>query len=302
MRSSALPILVAFLTGVLAGCGNSGGATDAKAPSACAANAFKPGDHAVFVNSGGQRRFAIVHVPRGESQPLPVYLVLHFAGGRARAMERLTGLSKTGEEEGFLAVYPEADGARHFWTLHAAAGRADDVAFIGKLLDRLEQVACVDTRRVYATGVSNGGGMAALLACRMANRIAAVAPVAGGYSQIGQCAPARPVSVLEIHGTGDRIVPYDGRPPERLGSVPRYLAGWVGRDGCPPKARRRPLGGRGAIRYDWGPCRDGTAVAHIKAIGAGHGLPPHPPFQGKAGRFDATAAIVRFFQAHPRGG
>ena len=79
-------------------------------------------------------------------------------------------------------------------------------------------------RSIYVTGVSNGGGMAARAACELADRLAAAAPVAGGYGTLPACRPSRPLPVLEVHGTGDGVVPYAGKGPRRSGSV----AGWLG--------------------------------------------------------------------------
>jgi polyhydroxybutyrate depolymerase len=94
-----------------------------------------------------------------------------------------------------------------------------------RTIDAIERVACVDRARVYAVGISNGGFMATVLACRAADRIAAVALFAPGINGVGECSPTRPLSVLEIHGTADTIVPYrngTGRPDE---DIPAFIAG-----------------------------------------------------------------------------
>ncbi|MFG1815174.1 alpha/beta hydrolase family esterase [Kribbella sp. NPDC049174] len=93
---------------------------------------------------------------------------------------------------------------------YSAAG-VDDVKFTADLLDKLEGELCVDTDAVYAAGKSNGAGFTAILACELADRIAAIAPVAGAFYQPGKrCAPSRPVPVLDIHGTGDTTIPSGG--------------------------------------------------------------------------------------------
>ena len=112
------------------------------------------------------------------------------------------------------------------------------------VLDRVEQLTCVDASRVYATGVSNGGGMTALLGCRLAWRLTAIAPVAGGYGTQPPCHPARPLAVLEVHGAADEVVPYAGKGAAHVGNVPAYLGSGgrstaaTGRRGC--SARCRP--------------------------------------------------------------
>ena len=114
--------------------------------------------------------------------------------------------------------------------------------------------------------------MAARMGCALSDRVAAIAPVAGGYRSLEPCKPDRPVSVLEIHGTEDSVVPYNGRGASRAGNVPDYLAFWVDRDGCPQRGTRkhRP---RGAIQLDWRRCSQGTAVRHLRLGGTTHGWP-----------------------------
>src|SRR5207244_2457316 len=120
---------------------------------------------------------------------------------------------------------------RHYWSLKAAT-HPDDVARVKALLPQAMTAACVDPKRIYATGVSNGGGFAARIGCELAGTVAAVAPVAGGYRSLDPCPDGRRTSVLEIHGTSDSVVPYAGRPPDAAGAVVGFLAGWVRRDGC----------------------------------------------------------------------
>src|SRR5207248_243685 len=156
-------------------------------------------------------------------KPLPLVLALHGAGGNGRGMEQYTGLSAFADRYGFVAVYPSS--VPKFWNITASPNKPDDVAFINQLLDVVESQVCIDPERVYATGVSNGGGMVALLACAMSDRLAAVAPVAGNYLPLPPCHPDRPVSVLEIHGTAVKSVPY------RI--VPGFMGQWLAFDGCP---------------------------------------------------------------------
>src|SRR5262249_50831546 len=155
-------------------------------------------------------------------------------GGNGKFMEDYTGLSRLSDRKGFVVAYPSAAGNPARWNIAGRPGAApDDVAFVDSLLDALEARLCIDPSRVYATGVSNGGGMVARLGCDLSDRLRAIAPVAGGYSSLPPCKPARPLSVLEIHGTSDHIVPYAGRGPAKAGSARGYLRGWLRRDRCP---------------------------------------------------------------------
>src|SRR5439155_27003687 len=118
-------------------------------------------------------------------------------------------------------------------------GKPDDAAYLRNVIAALTgDAACADPRHVGITGVSNGGGMTALMACRAADLLAAAAPVAGGYSTLPDCTPQRPLPILEIHGLRDEVVPYGGRGPTRAGAVEPFLAAWRVRDACSGAARR----------------------------------------------------------------
>lgn len=126
-----------------------------------------------------------------------------------------SGLNKKSEESGFIVVYPSGTGVGPFRTWNAggfsgkmAEGKADDVAFIGKLLDDLNGFVKVDEKRVYACGMSNGGMMCYRLAAELFDRIAAIAPVAGTIA-IEDSKPKRPVPVMHFHGTKDDLVPFE---------------------------------------------------------------------------------------------
>jgi polyhydroxybutyrate depolymerase len=303
MRRARLICLAATvsLAALAASCGGGEGGVTAAAPSdsACAGQGTRPHSFTFVLESGGRRRNAIVHVPPHPGRAkLPLLLVFHFAGGPAREMEESTGLSKLADRRRFVAVYPNAAPPNHFWNISSASSRADDVGFVRDLLDNLGNQVCFDRERVYATGVSNGGGMAARVGCDLSDRIAAVAPVAGGYSTLPHCTQPPRASLLEIHGTGDPIVPYTGRGPTHAGDVMTFVRGWAAANGCgAAPTRTRPA--RDAVRFDWSGCRSGTHVAHIRLRGFGHGWPgaPGPVFRGKDSNFPANPAIWRFLSA-----
>jgi polyhydroxybutyrate depolymerase len=142
--------------------------------------------------------------------------------------------------------------------------------------------------RIYATGFSNGGGMTILLACRLASRIAAFASVSGAYPPFpGGCHPSRPVPILEIHGTADKIVPYNGT--SLLPTIPDWLAGWAVLDGC----HRQPT-----IFYQsanitgerWTRCSGNVMLEHYRIDGGKHQWPK------TANGLDATSTIWSFLQ------
>jgi polyhydroxybutyrate depolymerase len=235
----------------------------------------RTGRYSIVLRSAGIARYALVNVPPGvaSNRRLPLVLALHGAGGTGREMDAGTGLSSLADRAGFVAVYPST--AWKFWNIAAAPGKPDDVAFLRTLLDTVESQVCIDPGRVYATGVSNGGGMVALLGCALSDRIAAIAPVAGNYLPLPPCAPQRPVSMLEIHGTADRSVPYK--------IVPGWVGTWLRLDGC-PLAMRTSRPAPNAMRYDAGPCAGGSRVSHLQLFGGPHEWPA-----------SANATVWRFF-------
>jgi polyhydroxybutyrate depolymerase len=269
---------------------------------ACAPH--KAGNTSIVLRSGGLRRTALIHVPPAAARgirPLPLVLAFHGARGSGAWMEDYTGLSRVSDKGGFFVAYPDAYGKAAVWNIAGASGRTpDDVAFGRDLLTQLEQRLCVDAGRTFATGVSNGGGMAARLGCELSDRLLAIAPVAGGYSSLPACHPSRPVSVLEIHDTDDPVVPYKGRGPQGSGSVPRYVRGWAQRNGCPVRSGiTRP--NRRVLRRYWAPCVNGVTVEQLIVAEGGHEWPG--ALAGRPGRpatINANGQVWRFFAAAHR--
>jgi polyhydroxybutyrate depolymerase len=185
------------------------------------ADPLTPGNHTRTVEVAGRKRTYQVHVPRSydAKKPAPVVLIFHGAGTNGPIMSLFCGLDAKADAAGFLAVYPNGTGPNDttlYWNagdLRRFRSQADDVAFVAALLDDLARAANVDTRRVYATGMSTGGMMAYRLAAELSDRIAAIAPV-GGTLALAKCSPKRPVPVLHFHGTADRFVPFDGPDPK----------------------------------------------------------------------------------------
>ncbi len=161
-------------------------------------------------------------------------------------------------------VYPNAGGPRPFWNYTGSPGGSNDVRFMGDLVSTIRRQLCIAPRRIYATGISNGGSMAARLGCVMSGTFAAIAPVAGSYTRQPQCQPDRPVSVLEIHGRSDASVPYS--------TVRPYLNGWVARDSCSKTPASSPIDAR-TRRLTWSGCAAGTRVEHIVVRGGIHQWP-----------------------------
>jgi polyhydroxybutyrate depolymerase len=220
-------------------------------------------------------------------------LAFHGAGGSGRFMEHYSGLDREASRLGAITVYPDAKGRT--WNLEDEGGPAD-VTFIRALLDKVAAEQCVDSSRIWAAGVSNGGGFTARLACVMADRLSAAVVVAGGFGALPECHPARPVSVLEIHGKGDRVVPYDGdaRTSYR-GAVLPWVRSWVKHDGCEARHSRHTRINRRTVRLDWGPCENGTMVSHFAIVRGAHQWPgATPPDPGPRPTISAANETWRF--------
>ena len=265
-----------------------------QAQPSCAAPS--PGDHRIAVEPG--RVPVLLHVPRRGPAQRPLVLVLPGAGQTGDDMARYTGYSRLADARGFLVAYPTASGARPFWNVSTTQdGKPDDVAYLDKVIDTLTgPAACADPARVGATGVSNGAGMTAVLACQAADRLAGAAPVAGGYSTLPDCRPRRPLPLLEIHGLRDEVVPYHGKPPDYAGDVGRYLAGWRARDGCRMRAARSTPA-HNVLELRWR-CANGLMLVHDRVIDAEHGWPGEASLRA----FSSTLRTWRFLNANRRPG
>lgn len=256
-------------------------------------------------SEGMDRRVYRLHVPvtYQANTPTPLVLVFHGYGGTGTGMESGTGLSTFADQHGFLVVYaqglPDGAGGTPFW---ASVGPmdygVDDVHYVSLLLDDLQKNFCVDARRIFVTGFSNGGGMSGFLACRLASRLAAVAPVSGNFYAIpGGCHPSRPLPLLDIHGSADQVLPYEGIPassdaPWPLPPVQQWLQEWAARDGCntsPTIFAHTPQ----ITGEQWTACQGDAIVEHYRVEGGGHGWP------SALGNRPTLDVMWSFFEAHP---
>src|SRR5215211_5681072 len=174
-------------------------------PSPVVAKDCARGDYFDEIESGGQPRQYLLHVPATykPNEPAALVLVFHGAGIGAERFVSYTRFSTVADREGFLIVYPQGLGEEPVWN---PSPGSRDVQFIRDLIDHLQRRCRVDPERIYASGHSNGGGMVNRLACELADQIAAIGPVSGAYQASGDCSPFRPVPVFAIHGTADTIV------------------------------------------------------------------------------------------------
>lgn len=281
-----------------------------------------PGDHWLNVEVQGGTRSCLVHVPPkyDVKQPTPVVLVFHGAMMNAERMVSFCGLNDKADQAGFVAVYPNGTGWRQFLFFNAGGmegrlapiGATDDVKYVAKLLDDLEVQLNVDRKRVYATGMSNGGMMCYRLAAELSDRIAAIAPVSGTLA-IEKCEPKRPVSVMHFHGTEDTLVHFHGPDNQSrtfiwYKSVEDTMRIWTKLDGCPDTPTITPepktsADGTRVTKRTYGPGKDGTEVILFVIEGGGHTWPGRDPTRRFLGtttkEISANDLIWEFFERHP---
>jgi polyhydroxybutyrate depolymerase len=248
-----------------------------------------------------------VHVPPSYTgkRPVPLVIVMHGATSKAEWMENDTGFSDKADREGFIVIYPNGSGRSqnggHFWN----SGRlrlptnADDVGFIRALVEQCEKDYRIDPKRVYATGMSNGGMMAHRLGVELPDVFAAIAPVAGTLNVA--CPAGAPVPVIMVHGGKDPSVPLESGPPFWLAGVPESVRAWVKRDGCKQKAQRTDSGG--VIKERYGGGKQGAEVVLYVVKEAKHAWPRRQPPKGSRDApapVNATDLIWDFFAKHPK--
>ena len=186
---------------------------------------------------------------------------------------------------------------RKYITPTIAEKLADDISFIAALIDTLSSRYRVDTRRVYATGISNGGILSYRLGCELAGRITAIAPVEAAYMVTGPCAPIRGVPALHIHSLQDSAIPYQGGPGVlspgfSFPSVDSTIAAWRRAIGCTGEAETIASSALYTARR-WSSC-SGDAVVELYATSdGGHSWPGAGAMASAA--FDATDVIWEFF-------
>lgn len=257
-----------------------------------------PGRYEGEVVSGGLVRNFVLVVPEAAPRPAPLVILFHGFMGNPQEVERDTAMSTVAEAEGFVVVYPEGSGRPRSWRSDPRLGDLD-VTFVRDLVARLDRALDVDEARVYAAGMSNGGGMAARLACDAADLVAAIGPVAGAYF-FGDCVPVRPVPVIAFHGDADPIVPYAGWAPF-LPGVEAWAGGWAERNGCGAEPSLGAVA-VGVTTLRWTGCTAGADVVLYTVAGGHHGWPGSKragEYLGSTGSVDASDLIWEFFAAHP---
>lgn len=260
------------------GGGGEPGGSGGRAMSNCDGSSLAPGEMNRTIDVGGVSRKFIQHVPPGYtgSEPLPLVIDFHGLGGTGSQEKGSSGFAALADREGFLILWP--DGLDNGWNVGPCCTNSrevDDVGFARAMVDAVAAVACVDMKRVYATGFSNGGGMSNYVACHAADVFAAIAPSAFDLLEddLETCKPSRPISVFSMRGTQDPAVPFEGgrgggNRVTFLGAQPT-LEKWAELAGC-EGAPTTPV----ADTQLYTSCSESAQVGLLTIQGGGHAPGP----------------------------
>lgn len=266
-----------------------------------------------MVSSGEKRAYRLYVPPSYDpARPAPLVISIHGFAEWPAHQAHISQWNRLADEQGFIVVYPSGTGLPLRWrTFGKSASDTDprrDIDFISALIDRLESEYNIDPARIYANGLSNGGGMSFVLANELSTRIAAVGMVAGAYMYPwDKCHPARPVPAVIFHGTADPIVPYRGGPSHSFDlpfpDIPTWAAEYARRNGCEKDPLELPAGGA-VSGLHWAGAAE---VVFYSIAGGGHSWPggkPLPEFiTGPTSQeIDATRVMWEFFRVHPLDG
>jgi polyhydroxybutyrate depolymerase len=263
-----------------------------------------------IVHDGLQRAF-ILYVPEIYTPDSPAPLILNFHGYTSTAFEQMNygDFRPVSDTAGFLLVHPMGtldNAGNTYWNANWG-GDVDDVGFTEALIDSLSTAYAIDQEKIYSTGMSNGGFMSYALACELSNRIAAIASVTGSMVVNSQnnCNPDPPVSVMEIHGTADLVVPYSGN--FFMEGIPEVLDFWIAQNQCNtiPEVTEMPdldpTDGCTVEYYLYSNGLNSATVEHFKVINGGHTW-PGSIFSTGAGNtnqdINASTEIWKFFRKY----
>ncbi len=264
------------------------------------------------IQSGGLTREYLLYIPAAYTGNTAVPLVFNLHGYTSNNMQQLFygDFRSIADTANFLMVLPNGtfdDQGNRFFNTFLGNSTVDDVGFMRDLLNTLEATYKIDPNRVYSTGMSNGGFMSYALACDLNDRIAAIASVTGDMiqSNLNACNPARPVPVMEIHGTADNTVPYTGSPLATFVSIPTLVAAWVGFNHCNPTPsitqvpNTNTTDGCTAERQLYTGGDRGSSVEHYKITGGEHTWPGSAFTIGVTNQdINASKEIWRFFKQY----
>ena len=320
-------IVVAFVVLVAASCGGAAASAvpSAEAPSSPPpASAFLPSaspSQPADLVVGGDRPVT-VHVPDSydANEPAPLLVMLHGYTGSGEGEAEYWKVGPAADARGFVGVYPDGtvdSGGSRFWNASASCdferSGVDDVGYLTGVIAEIEAELAIDPKQIYVFGYSCGGFMAYRLACEQAGVVAAMVSLAGAtYADPADCAPDEPVSVVEIHGTADEIVLYEGGDlsdwdpsgsPRPYPGAETTAQTWAGYDGCDEASTAvaanvdvdaglaSATGVAETSVSEWQGCSSGAAVQLWTVPGGGHDVSVSASF---------ADSVLDFMLEHPK--
>jgi polyhydroxybutyrate depolymerase len=281
-----VPVRVAVLLAailLLAGCSPSPRGT------ADPAGEFRDGNSTHVITVGGLDRTYRVHKPAGLPASAPLVVMLHGGFGSGEQAEKAYGWDELADKAKFVVAYP--DGIARAWNVNGCCGRPgrdgiDDVGFVTAAVDQISKGVRIDRSRIYATGISNGGMMSYTLACN-SDVFAAIGP--DSATQLDPCVTPHPTSVMHIHGTGDRLIRYEGGPGAGVAHidgppVADVNAFWRKVNHCGAPVVTKDAG----VTTSTADCAANRSVVLVTVDGGAHDWPSF-----------ATQRLWDFFVAHP---
>jgi polyhydroxybutyrate depolymerase len=260
--------------------------------------------------SSGKKRTYLLYVPKSyrADRPAPLVVSIHgFAEWPAHQME-ISRWNRVAEENGIIMFYPCGTGFPLHWFTNGQVDALQDVQFISDLIDRLQKEYNIDPQRIYANGLSNGGGMSFLLASSLSERIAAFGGVAGAYLLPWKdYNPVRLVPAIIFHGTQDPIVPFGGGASRSFEYPFPEINSWVktlaAKNGCSPDPVELPARGEVSGKRYTDDAQNADVDYYIVENG-GHSWPGGGYLPGvivghTTQDIDATRVMWDFFQQHP---
>jgi polyhydroxybutyrate depolymerase len=267
--------------------------------------------------SSGETREYLLHVPDSydRAKPTPLVISLHAGATWPAHQMNLSRWNRLADEYGFIVVYPsgtpELFNVVRIWQ-PTPEGAMRDVQFISALIDTLEAAYNIDPARIYANGMSMGGGLAFALSCTLSDRVAAIGMVAAAQSLPSTwCGDTRPVPMMTFHGDADALVPYNGGPlgdpfnpvKPAYPAVRDWVASWAERNRCAVSPVESKIAAD-VVRLEYPDCAEGAPVVLYTILGGGHSWPGgKPPPEWRVGptsnSIDATSALWAFFLEHP---
>lgn len=262
----------------------------------------------------GRNRKNILHVPKSyfdRKEPASLIIALHGGLGTPKNIEDQSKLSFLSDREGFIVCYPQGLAGRTWNGGNCCGGASqselDDVGFIDELIDQLLTDYNIDPKRVYVTGMSNGGFMSYRLACELSNKIAAIAPVAGTMA-IDQCNPENPMPIIHFHSYQDRSIPLEGGVGEGISRhynppVDSVLSVWSSFNNC-QLTDSLFYSGEDYDHIVWYNCNNEAIIEAYFTQDGGHQWPmgekPTKDGDEPSQVINANELMWAFFQAHPK--